>query len=248
MENYKAIIIDDDHRAIALIKKSLQKNFPPIKLCAVEGSVSKGLMSIEKYRPDIVIMDTRVDGQDTFKLLDPLKEVNSQVIFLSSYKKFALKAIKHQVSDYILKPVEAGKIVVSLKLAVKKVREQKKTAAHLRKPRPSIQKLRYLAIPTMSKIKLLNIEQVMYCEANGKDTFFYLDNGTHLVAINNIGVYEKLLGNNAFFRVHHKYLVNLQMVKHIDKIGGNSCELLHGISLPISTRKIEMLYKFLRLK
>jgi two-component system LytT family response regulator len=106
-----------------------------------------------------------------------------------------------------------------------------------------------LAISSIDEINFLKMEDIMYCQADGKYTKFFLANGDTFFSCKNLGDYEhRILDLNHFFRIHNSYIVNMRFVARIDKRDGMSCELLNGLSIPISTRKIEGFNRFIRIK
>ncbi len=109
-------------------------------------------------------------------------------------------------------------------------------------------KVDFIAVPSVSKIDVLEVSKLLYCEAEGRYTTFFLEDGKTIVSSRNLGEYEKQLPSNLFFRIHHKYLVNLQKVSSINKEGGRYCEMLNSSFLPISKRRQDKFNRFLRLK
>lgn len=106
----------------------------------------------------------------------------------------------------------------------------------------------FIAVPSVSKIDVLKVDKLLYCEAEGRYTTFYFEGGKTIVSSKNLGEYEKQLPNDLFFRIHHKYLVNLEKVSSINKEGGRYCEMLNHSFLPISKRRQEKFNRFLKLK
>ena len=105
-----------------------------------------------------------------------------------------------------------------------------------------------MAIPTSTSIEFIETNDIMYLEADGKYTVFYLENNSSKMVSKNIGEYEKHLPKDLFFRIHHKYIVNLNKIKVINKSDGNYCQLKDGKSLSIAKRRQDELRKFLNLK
>lgn len=104
-----------------------------------------------------------------------------------------------------------------------------------------------IAISTSKSIEFLMIRDILYLEADGKYTNFHQLNGEIKTVSKNIGEYEKMLPTQVFFRIHHKFIVNLQKVQNINKSEGNYYHLINGISLSIAKRRHESLRKFLNI-
>ncbi|RDI11218.1 LytR/AlgR family response regulator transcription factor [Flavobacterium sp. AG291] len=93
-----------------------------------------------------------------------------------------------------------------------------------------------LCIPSLDRIDLVKIDDILYCAADGKYTTFHLLSGQKLISSKNIGLYEKKLGSD-FLRVHHSYLVNGKHITSLTKKKGFFCELSNSVVIPVSKRK-----------
>ena len=107
---------------------------------------------------------------------------------------------------------------------------------------------KFIALPQNDAIELVKIENIIYLEADGKYTTFYLLDEVIKIVSKNIGFYEDKLPTDFFFRIHHKFIVNFKLVSYITTSEGNYCILKNNKSLNISKRKLEPLKRFLNLK
>jgi two-component system LytT family response regulator len=107
---------------------------------------------------------------------------------------------------------------------------------------------KFIALPVHGTIELIEVASIIYLEADGKYTTFYLLDNIIKVVSKNIGFYEDKLPTDFFFRIHHKFIVNFNKVSSIKTSDGNYCTLNDNKSLSISKRKLEPLRKFLNLK
>ena len=104
-----------------------------------------------------------------------------------------------------------------------------------------------IAISTIKSIEFIKTKDILYLEADGKYTVFHLIDDIVKVVSKNLGEYEKVLPKQLFFRIHHKYIVNLCTIKNINRSDGNYCHLINGKSLSIAKRRQESLRKFLNI-
>ncbi|GAA3605397.1 response regulator [Flavivirga amylovorans] len=250
MEEYTAIVIDDHNDSMELLRLCLKKYCHNIKETYGATDIPDALLKIQKYEPDIIFSDIMLGEETAFNLLDRLGKVDSEIIFTSSFKEFALKAIDYDASNYLLKPIDVKELVV----AVSRVSEKLKTKTYLKELEQSNGKLKkysnkdIIAIPSTMKVEIIKVNDIIFCEAERSYTMIYLIDGSTKVSSKNLLEYENLLvSRGPFFRIHHKYLVNLNMVENINKAAGNYCEMINKKSLPISKRKREKLFKFLGL-
>lgn len=106
----------------------------------------------------------------------------------------------------------------------------------------------FIYVSSADKIDLIKVKNIVFCKADGRYSTFFTSDGKKYVASKNLGEYEKELNSKNFFRIHKSYIVNINFVVKINKKDGISCELLNGMSLPVSSRKQTLLYEFLGLK
>ncbi|WP_299117417.1 LytTR family DNA-binding domain-containing protein [uncultured Winogradskyella sp.] len=250
MNTYNIVVIDDDQSSVKLIKSYVNRFFPNIAINGTASSVESGVKLVKELHPDAVILDIHVDKHNPFHLLDELKPYDIEIVVLSAYEEFALKAIKYEISDYILKPLELEQIINALHKVIKKLRSKKyikdlETKANRKK----VKDLDIIAIPTLSKIELEHLDDILFCEAQGRYTTIHLRD-KQIVTSKNLGEYEEKLKKKGFFRVHNSYLVNLSKLRHLyKKNNGFVCEVEgYNGAIPISKRKTDALQRFLEIK
>lgn len=240
MRTYTAAIIDDYAGDLKLLSLLLNKYCPNIEIIATGSSIKEGVEIYYTHKPDILFLDILLDGDNSFTLLDYIDEIDSEIIFVSSFDGYALKAIGYGASGYIVKPVNPKNLVETVKRIIAKISKTNLTDKK--------QENDFIAIPLPKSIEIIQTSTIIHLEADGRYTVFHFKDRSKMMASKNIGEYETLLDPNTFVRIHHKYIVNLSMVKSINKAAGNYCEMTNDVSLPVSKRKLENLQRILKLK
>ena len=103
-----------------------------------------------------------------------------------------------------------------------------------------------IAIPTMKGITLLNLEDIVYCEAQRSYTYFHLTNNKSILISKPLFDYDKLLADSVFFRVHKSFLINLLHVKEYRRGEGGCVVMSNGINIDVSRRKKELFLSKMR--
>lgn len=235
------LIVEDDDTNIKLLKIMLAKYCPNIKVIGTAKTTKQFIDLVFKKKPDLLLLDIHLGEQkNTLEILAEMKHLNCEIIIISSYDSFAIEALnKYNISGYLVKPIEA----LALKNVISQVvEEHQKEETVNDKIFENI-----IAISTTKSIEFVMVKDIIYLEADGKYTVFHLNNEQTKVVSKNLGEYEKILPPQIFFRIHHKYIVNLQKVVNINKSDGNYCHLTNGKSLSIAKRRQESLRKFLHL-
>lgn len=245
-ENFKILIVEDDEINITLIKHFLNK-FCQNNIDVDEAKNSKEFISkFLSFQPDILLLDIDLgEEKNTLEILNEFEEINSEIIIVSSHKDFALKAINtYHVAGYVVKPYSITELSNAIHTAKKRVIEKRSLDQKFENSKHQI-----LGVSTSStSIDLIDIKDILYLEAEGKYTVFHMLKGDTKVTSKNVGFYEKILPKHLFYRIHHKFIVNLKKVTTVNRADGNYCVLQNGKSLSIATRRVEQLRKLLYVK
>jgi two-component system LytT family response regulator len=243
---YSALIVDDEQDNINLLSIYLKKHFPNVTICDTATNVAEGIESYYEHYPDILFLDIRLGDEESFSIIESLSDLTSEIIIVSSHEEYALKAISYDVCSYVLKPIVIKEFIDSVNKAIKNINQ--KQGPGLDNSGGENRGLKLIALPSLTKIELISMDEVIYAEADGRYTLFHLITGKTIISTRNLGEFEKKLDSVMFFRIHHGYIVNLSMVRNINISAGNYCEMMNDKMLPIAKRRKEKLQKFLKLK
>lgn len=253
MSIYKIVIVDDEINNILILKHFVSKYCLNVEVVGQALTVSEAITEINCKQPDIVFLDVRLNESEVFEVLDKVDYQNMQVIFVTAYDEYAVKAFKYNAIDYILKPIAIEEVILAVNKAIQKTNQQHyfdfQNLASLSKPQSESSENRdYLAVASLDKIDLVKTSEIMYVVAESKYTIFHLKEGKQLTSSKNLAHYEKILDEAYFFRIHHTYLVNMRYVSKIIKKDGSYCEITNGVLIPIAKRKQDDFNRFLKIK
>ena len=234
------IIVDDELKARETLADLIGNYCPSINIVASADSVKNAVPVITKYKPDLVFLDIEMPFENGFKLFEQFPDANFNVIFVTAYDQYAIKAIKFCAMDYLLKPVDPDELMI----AAEKMQAEKLIAQQNRKKISLLlqnldlkQKMKQIILPSCNEYIFVNLDTIIRCTADNNYTLFYLVGGkSHLVS-KNIGEYEKLLEDKNFFRIHNSHLINLNHIKKYIKGEGGSVIMSDDTVLEVSRRK-----------
>src|SRR4051812_48131080 len=106
-----AVIIDDEKGSIENLKALLEKYCPQVKVKGIAGDYNVAKTVIDDVKPQLVFLDIEMPFGNGFELLATYDSVPFEVIFVTAFEKYALKAIRLSACDYILKPIEIGELI-----------------------------------------------------------------------------------------------------------------------------------------
>ncbi len=242
----KALIIDDEQDAREGLKLTIKKSCPEISIMAMCESPEIGIEKIKELRPELVFLDVQMPRLSGFDLLEKFETINFEVIFVTAFDKYAIKAIKFSALDYLLKPVDVEELVN----AVDKIKEkQKNKTAHFKSLLNNIkynsENLNRLAIPSNNEIILQKTADIIYCEADGNYTILHLADDRKITVSKTLKEFENILPETSFCRIHHATLVNLAHVTKYVKGEGGYVMVTGRRHLDVSRRKKENLIQAL---
>jgi two-component system LytT family response regulator len=243
----KSVIVDDEPKSRENLRIVLTDFVSNVSVEALCATIDEAITAIHSIKPDIVFLDIEMQQETGFDLLNRLHDIDFEVIFITAYSEYAIKAIKFSAIDYLLKPID----IEELKVAVQRVAQKRegRTSKRLQILRDNLSttqkdKLK-IALPTAHGMIFTGIENILYCEASSNYTVLYTADGKEYVASKTLKEYEDLLTDHNFFRIHHSYLVNIGAIKKYVKGDGGHVVLKNDVSLDVSKRKrIDFLYRY----
>src|SRR5438045_5213478 len=120
-----AVIIEDEPKNASLLRKMLEMYCPQINVCSDANSIENAVRIISNSNPDLVFLDIEIGGGNAFQLLDILQPVNFDIIFITAYDSYLLKAIKYSALDYLFKPINIKELIIAVNKSVEKKHTQK---------------------------------------------------------------------------------------------------------------------------
>lgn len=233
-----AIIVDDEKHCRDVLGLLLQRFCPQVQLLASCADGTEGYQAIEMHHPDLVFLDIEMPGMSGFDMLEACRFTKFDVIFTTAYNEYAIKAIRHNALDYILKPIDKDELVQSVQKA-----EQERLTRSSAKIDTFVEYLHRqktgdrIALPTLEGLQIINSEEIYYCESDGGYTRFFLTNGKIVLISKTLKEVEDVLETKGFCRVHHGYLINLRYVQRYIRGDGGEVIMENNKNIPVSRNK-----------
>ena len=211
-------------------------------------SVASAARKLEQFSPDIVLLDVEMEDGTGFDLLRKLSSPSFQLIFVTAHDKYALEAFQFSAIDYLLKPVDPEAFRRSVEKAILHVNNMflKRQVEVLLQQLSGIQsKERKIVLKDIENTYFVKIASILYCEAEGTYTRFFLEGGEQILVSRNLKEYASMLEPLGFIRTHHSFLVNPDKIRLYDKTDGGMLVLESGSHVPVSQRKKESVMQLL---
>ena len=230
---HRAIIIDDERLARNELKKLLQ-DFPQIEVVDEAANATEGIEKIELLNPDLIFLDIQMPGKTGFDMLQDLDKA-PHVIFTTAYDEYALKAFEVNALDYLMKPIEPGRLADALQ---KLQQAEEKEAAQQNGIRGLLTESDQVFVKDGERCWFVKLSEVRLFESVGNyaKVFFGTNKPLILKSLNSL---EERLDEKTFFRANRKHIVNMKMIDKIEPYfnGGLLLELQGGEKIEVSRRQ-----------
>lgn len=250
MTPIRTILVDDEVRGIASLKKLLELNCPQIETVGTCSSADEAIAMIKELAPQLVFLDIAMPFKNGMAMLQELGELSFEVIFVSAHHNYMDQAFRFSAVDYLIKPVDEDQLIDAVNRAGKRIAQKQSKnndepgrmdlLLHNMEHRTAVQKMK-ICIPSLKGFRVLLIQDIICCTARGNYTHFQLADQTTLIASRPLNEYEELLADSSFVRAHKSYLVNLEHVKEYMRGEGGSLLLSDGTEIEVSRRRKEEL-------
>jgi two-component system, LytTR family, response regulator len=235
----KTLIIDDEESTVNVLKLLLQKNVPEIQEVFSAVGAAAGEKLLNELKPRLVFLDIEMPLMNGFELLEKFPQHDFDVIFVTAYDHYAIKAIKYSALDYLLKPVDTEELKNAVQRFFEKQNNKQST-------KPLYDNLLYnlstkkqedyrLAIATNEGTFFFQPDEIIRCEAVGNYTKFFLSNKNSFLSSRTLKEYDELLTDKEFLRVHRTHLVNRKYINSFS--GDRELKLTDGSFVEVSRRK-----------
>lgn len=253
----RALIVDDEAHARENLKFLLQNYCPEIEVSGMAANVESARELVRTLSPQVIFLDICMpSGTEGFDFLESLPEKKFQVIFVTAFTDFAIRALNANAIHYLMKPVDLD----DLKQAVKKVistnqlfsESQEQLLNYIR----SLENLAHTALQPagISRItihhargfKIVDPNDFTYLEGEGNYTSINFSDGAKYVDTKPIGVYEDILDPQRFFRIHKSHIVNILCVKEFLSDEGHHVVMKDNTRLAVSRLRVPQFLAFFK--
>ena len=209
MNKFKALVIDDEQLARKAIIRLIE-NYPAIEVAGEADDAKQAARLIEMHQPDLLFLDIQMPGRSGFDLLNEVS-YQGNVIFVTAYDEYALRAFEVNALDYLMKPISPERF----KKAIDRLNEQDEQHSL-----PLKQDLRYddrLFLLMGKHMVFLKISSIIYLQAEGDYTQVTTAEGKKGLVLKSMKEWSRRLPDSHFCRIHRSYIVNLDFVEEIEK-------------------------------
>lgn len=211
---YTCLIVDDEPKAIELLKDSLQVVNQNIIVAHTCTLWTDALTAIRTGTYDLIFLDISIQGRNGMDLLRSAPDLQSEIIFITAYSDYALNAFRFSAAGYLVKPIDEIELANVLDKALTRI-EYKRAAQQ--NGRSNVLPSR-IGIPDNKSISYVDIADILYLEAH--NTYTRVVTGdTEILSAYNMGKFRELLPEEVFYQIHRSYIVNMNHIRKYEHSG-----------------------------
>lgn len=243
---YTAVLIDDEIHCTESLALIMEVSVPEIKVLGKFNDTSKALKFLQNNPVDLLFLDIEMPEMNGFELLSKLNRLPFDVVFVTAYDQYAIKAFTYSAISYLLKPVDGD----DLRETIDRWLEKKSKSLSLNQ----LQLMRDLlvntsklktkvALPTNDGLEFLEIQSITRCESESNYTRIYCTDNNRYLICRTLKEVEKILQENGFIRVHHSHLINPQYIRKFIRHDGGFIVMIDGQQISVSRTKKDRLFE-----
>lgn len=243
----RAVIVDDEARARRILESLLQEYCPQVEVVGMAGSVLEAVKVINMHEPDVVFLDIEMPVDLGFALFEYFPNLKFNVVFITAYQQYAVNAFKVSAVDYILKPIDIDLLVqavskVQRQIDMKELNEKVNTLKlNLNQER----QIKRLALNVSDGVLFLDVDNILYLEADGSYTYVVTNNSRILVS-KKMSEFEELEQHPHFFKPHRSFLINMNKVDKLVKSDGGYIIMNNQDQIELSRYKKEEFFEAIK--
>ncbi|MBI1183400.1 response regulator [bacterium] len=254
---HRVVIIDDEKGASENLCNILNSFFDDVEVIKVYNDSIAASKELPLLSFDILFLDVKMPGMNGFELLTQLGKRNFHVIFVTAFDNYALKAIKANALDYLLKPINT----LDLKQGIAKVDDLKELVQlqleESEKYNTSIKNFyktydgkedyqTSITIRGIDRILITKIADIIYIKATNYGAMFTLTDGTKIISDLTLNDCEEVLNPSLFMRCHMSFIVNKKQINEVKAKRTGTIYLKNNEVIPISARKKTKVLEFIK--
>lgn len=222
-DRLKVAIIDDEPHGVESVRMFLNENYPSFEIMGDANSVKSAVELLSNANVDLVFMDIQLPDGSGFDILEQLTKRNFNIIFVTAYNQYAIKAFKYSAIDYLLKPFDYSE----MDMAVKKIIGKEPAVPEYEKQLDTLlqntkrEKPDRIVLATSESIEFVNVKEIIHIQSDGNYSTLHIKGREDLLVSKNLGEFESILEDYPFFRTHQSHIVNLNYVQKVSRFEGD---------------------------
>ncbi len=218
----KAVIVDDEPKAIQSLSWELTNFSNEVEILETFSNPEDAIVYLNSNTPDCLFLDIQMPTMDGFQFLKKLSNKEFPVVITTAYDEYAIKALKHEAIDYLLKPIDSDDLQDTIQ-KIKKFNSRLINSSKIEDVLISFNEKydkKKITINTDGKLIFLDVDDILFVESDGNYSTIIMNDSQKIVITKKLKEVNAILPEHHFFRIHNSYIVNLNNIKEFIKNEG----------------------------
>ena len=241
----RAVLVDDEQGARMHLAERLAAH-PGIEIVGEADRAKAAIDLIQQLKPDVVFLDVQMPGGTGFSLLPLLGDIapSPEVVFVTAYDKYALKAFETNALDYLTKPVSPPRLAITverLQNCLLTTGVTPKDEAESSTPARPLELRDFVLLREKTSLRMVEAGEICAVEAEADYTHIFLADGHKAFLRKRMSQWEEELPAPPFFKISRRLLLNTGRIKQIVANDRENAEIhLRGMTKPLPLSRIEL--------
>ena len=224
----RAILIDDEPKAIQTLQLMLEKYCPEVLVVNSYSGINEIIENPISEQIDVVFLDINFGKYSGFDMIKKVNFNDAAIVFVSAHDNYGIEAIKNRAFDYLVKPIDPTELINTVNKLIQEITKSVRSIEPVSNP--------HLLIPVKNSYVRVYAQEIYFVEADGAYSKVYEKEAVYFTS-KSIKFFEDLLPSELFFRVHNSYLVNISLIKSIRMGRDQPIILMNNKEVPVSRNK-----------
>jgi two-component system, LytTR family, response regulator len=237
---YSAVIIDDEEDGIHVLVQFLSEfTTVKVKVAGTATNLDEGIQIIRNTNPEIVFLDIDMPGKNGMAIYNYFNEPAFKIIFVTAYKQYAIDALNHSASGYLLKPIsfiDLQELLVKVTKELNQEQQQRELDDRINLLSSAEMTGKNIILDVENGFIMENTRNIEYCYANQSYSVVVLHTKKEIVVTKPLKSLQELLPPNQFYRTHKSYLVNVFYIRKFFRGNESYVILKSGAKIAVSVR------------
>ncbi len=229
----KAILVEDEETSREILRNYVAKYCPKVTIVGEASSVDEALTLIRNNDLDLVFLDVEMPHGNAFDLLEQVGDRTFETVFVTAYNHYAVDALNHHASYYLLKPVSIDELIKAVDYVVE-IKSKENALENKVLKTSALNTQGKITIPVQDGFEVLPVSDILYCQADDNYTQIFMIEGGRKLVSKTLKYFEAALTDFGFARIHKSYLVNVNEITGYKKGKGGSVILSSGKEVMVS--------------
>jgi two-component system, LytTR family, response regulator len=218
MIKLKVILVDDEESARDVLENLLIRFCPDVEILGKYNNVESAVEAIHILKPDLVFLDIEMPKYAGYEIVNFFEKVDFDIVFVTAYDKYAIRAFEISAVDYLLKPIDIERLQNSVQKGIDRVlvKDNLDRFKVLSQAMES-KEITSIVISDKGFQNTIKLNALIAIEAQESYCTIYCTEKKYTVS-RNLKYFENLLSeNNRFFRVHKSWIINIDFLENYSK-------------------------------